>query len=91
MCLVFNDKYGRDIKLSRERIKHISYHIAIREQIQYIKKTLKFPEILYKDHRNILYYQKYIKKHGMYLIVVVKTFNGHGFIITIYESKKAKR
>ncbi|MBI1972458.1 hypothetical protein HYS50_00450 [Candidatus Woesearchaeota archaeon] len=56
--------------------------------------TLHFLDFRNRDIRvtherpDVYYYQKYLKDKLLYLVIVVKVFNGEGFIITIYKSRK---
>ncbi len=90
MKLIFIDKFNRLIRLPEERIKHIGRHMHINDKLHIIEETLKNPDILFKDEykRGIFYYQKYLKTENLYFIIVVKVFNGSGFILTIFKSNK---
>ena len=91
--LKFKDKFNRNVTLTAERIKHISFHIEVRNNINTIENVLKYPDIFSSDSEknDVFYYQKYLKLEDLYLIVVVKINDNEGFIITIFKSKKPKK
>ena len=89
MTFIFIDKFGRSIRLTEERIKHIGYHMQLHDKLHIIEETLKHPNIIIQDN-NIVYYQKYLKAEHLYFVIAVKVFNGHGFIITIFKSNNEK-
>lgn len=93
MTLSFRDKFSRIIRLPYERIQHIGAHMDLRDKLHLVEITLLHPDFISRDKEraNILCYQKYIKGEHFYFIVVVKTFNGTGFILTLYPSEKLKQ
>lgn len=62
------------------------------DKIHRVEETLKAPDIYISDdeQEGIYYSQKYIKQENMFFIVVIKAFNGDGFIVTIFERKRPK-
>ena len=93
MSLFFQDKFHRIIRLSNERIKHIGKHMDLKDVLYLLEATLLHPDILTINElqTDVYYYQKYLKDEHLYFIVVVKMFNGTGFILTLYEGEKQKQ
>lgn len=89
MSLFFQDKFGRVIRLSYERIQHIGAHMSLANKLHLVEETLRRPELFlsHEKKHDIFYYQKYLKEFSLYFIIVVKVFNGTGFILTIYHNK----
>ena len=96
MDLIFKikDKSGRDIRLSKERWKHIKKHPRMDEnRIEDVKKTIQNPiTIRYneKDDEVRYFYREYkdMPSFGRYLLVSVKYLNGTGFVITSFFTNK---
>ena len=88
----FEDKRGRILTLTNERIKHIGFHMSLHDKHHLIEEILKSPDIFSQDEEQpeTAHYQGYLRQENIYLIIVAKLFNGEGFIITIYKSKKPK-
>lgn len=93
MTLLFRDKFDRIIRLPNERIRHIGVHMDLRDKLYLLELTLLYPDFLLKDEGrvDVFYYQKYLKDKHLYFIVVVKVFNGEGFILTIFNSDKLQQ
>lgn len=91
------DKFGREIRLTEERHRHIiEKHPEIRDQESKIKETLKKPEWVKRRvySRDILLFYRYYKRTpvtGKYLAVGVKLLNSEGFIVTAYFTDRVKR
>jgi hypothetical protein len=96
MILEVIDKTRRLIYLTKERWEHIIYyHPGLSDQIEEIKKILKFPLVITEsdDDPNVRYYYRYyknLKSAPKYILVAVKYLNGNGFIITSYYTNKIK-
>ena len=85
-----NDISGRQIRLTLERWKHIARkhpEIHINEII--IVLTTPLIITLSEYDESVHYYFRFNKKHGSYLLVLVKYLNGEGFVISSYYSHRA--
>lgn len=93
MTLLFRDKFNRIIRLPNERIHHIGFHMDLKDKLYLIESALLHPDFLLKDEKrsDVFYYQKYLKDRRLYFIVVVKVFNGEGFILTIFNNDKLQQ
>ena len=84
---------GRKIKITRERYQHIALrHPELEGKENEIKKALSETDFVQEsvyDKTVLLYYRSKGKKE--YFVVVVKTLNNHGFIITSYIANVIKK
>ena len=85
---LFKDKFGRNIRLTDERLGHILEHPELSNPIDKITETLMSPFVVMKnedDHYVWLYYRPY-KSNGekSFLLVMIKISNGEGFLITAF-------
>lgn len=84
------DKFGRKVKLTRERIwAHILKRPEMAEEGELIKDTLKDPDEVresMEDNTAWLYYKINPKggKWNKFILVVVKLLNGEGFVLTSF-------
>ena len=92
MDLRFKDKWNCTIRLTKERIKHISYHMELHNKLHIIEEVLSYPDLVCEneEQEGTWYYQKYLREEAPYFIVIVKKNEQEGFIITIFKSKKLK-
>jgi len=89
------DLFGRQIRLTDERIGHILSHDEMRGEIRKIRETLKEPKAVkasshdadthmyYKFYRNTMVGDKY-------LLVVVKILPEKSFVITSFFTDRIK-
>lgn len=89
MTIIFEvkDKSGRSIYLSKERWIHINQeHPEVAPFMEDIKDAIVTPVriIQYEYDKKVRYYYKYFKQQLLYLLVIVKYLNNHGFIVTAY-------
>jgi predicted glycosyltransferase len=92
---VVNDKFGRKIKLTKERIWHIVRRPEMENEENNIKQTLNDPDEVvesFKSKTVIVFNKNYPEKelNEKYLMVAVKILNKHGFILTSYRSGRPK-
>ncbi|MBI2005395.1 MAG: hypothetical protein HYS80_01385 [Candidatus Aenigmarchaeota archaeon] len=90
------DKFGRKIKLTKERIWHIIRRPEMENEEDNIKETLLNPDDVVESEKSktVLVFNKYYPDRILnerYLMVVVKVLNKHGFILTSYRSNRAKQ
>lgn len=95
MKIVFEIKttFEKKIKLTEKRSNHIIFkHPELTNNIDKIKNTLLYPDIIRKSqyNPNVWLYYKFYKRLKKYLTVVVKLFNKEGFIITSYFTDRIK-
>lgn len=88
------DVLGRKIRTTKnywkkiKEIKHTELHFGITE----VKKTLIHPDEVRQSVTDptIFLFAKKVEKYDI-LIVAVKTLNGEGFLVTVYQTKKSKK
>ncbi len=88
---LFKDKFGRNIKLTDERLEHILEHPELFNPLDKIKETLMLPSIVIKSEDDPyvwLYYRPYkFDRQKSFLLAIVKISNGEGFVITTFYVK----
>lgn len=92
---IFEDIFRRKIRLTEERILHITTRTEMVEQEGKIEETLKNPDIVRHsiwDKDVHLYYKLYGKTPlgQKYLLVGIKISNGEGFVITAFFTDRIK-
>ena len=86
----FKDKFGRNIRLTDERLQHIiTDHPEILKPTDKIGETLMFSSTVIKSEDDPyvwLYYRPYRAFVGQksFLLVIVKISDGEGFVITAF-------
>ncbi len=91
----FKDKFGRTIRLTDERLQHISDdHQELSNPASKIEEALMFPLIVMKsedDEYVWLYYRPDpLSSKDNFLLVVIKISNGEGFVITAFYVKNIR-
>ena len=93
----FRDKFGRKIRLTDERLQHITGdHPELLKPVGKIEETLIFPSAVLKSEDDPyvwLYYRPYriFPKQRSFLLVVVKISDGEGFVITAFYVKNVQK
>ena len=86
------DKLKRKIKFTHERKEHILVrHPEVTEFVLF-EKILLDPDLIRTslyDEKVLLYYTD-VSKEYKYLVLVVKTLDGEGFILTAYKTNIIK-
>lgn len=90
------DKYGRKIRLTKEREKHILSRPEMGGQENKIEETLKDPDAIrysIRDDSMHLYYKLYAKTPVTQkdLLVAVKVSDKEGFIVTAFFTDRIKK
>ena len=91
MIFEITDKSKRNIRLTKERWKHINAdHPEVAPLLEEVKTTLQIPTKItsFEYDETIHHYYRHRKENADYLQIVVKYLNGDGFIITAYLTKK---
>jgi hypothetical protein len=87
---------GKVISLDEERWRHILEHPEMKNQLDRIKETAANPDEIrasVHDSSVLLFYKLYEKTPvtEKYLIVVIKSLNREGFIVTAFFTDKVKK
>jgi len=90
MNIIFKDKNGRTIKLTNERMKHITKHPEMQNKLHWIEIAIIYPDFIEEDlyRSKIIYYYKYLKEEKKYIMVVIKFEEDKDNILTAYLVKK---
>lgn len=94
---IFRDKFGRQIRLTDERLQHLMIdHPELLHPVDKIEETLMFPSIVIKsvdDPYVWLYYRPYkiFGRQKSFLLVIIKISNAEGFIITAFYVKNFQK
>jgi len=86
------DKFGKLIRLTKERWDHIlDRHPEVKPHLNKIKTVLQDPEIIIENpyNKNEKYYHKYFKNFKNFLIIILEIKKG--FIITAFIARKRKK
>lgn len=87
------DVFGRNIRTTKtywkriKEIKHTELHFGIRE----VKKTLTKPSEVRENVTDSTIFLFAMKSEKYVIIVAVKTLNGDGFIVTVYQTEHYKK
>ena len=89
-------KTGRVVSLDEERWRHVLEHPEMKNQLDRIKETAVNPDEVRAsvyDLSVLLFYKLYEETPvtGKYLMVVMKSLNGEGFIVTAFFTDKVKK
>ncbi len=90
----FQDRFGRKVRLTNERLQHILEHPEMLDAENKIEETLLFPQCVIRDgdDSNVwLYYRSYMPPQKSFLLVIVKVSNGEGFVITAFIVKNMRK
>ena len=92
IIFVIQDKTGRKIHLTTERLNHIARHPEMTNKIENIKETLVRPTkiTMFEFDPKVRFYYRHYKERREYLFVSVKYLNGEGFVITSFYTDKIK-
>ena len=92
---LFKDKFGRNLRLTDERLQHILEHQELIGSLDKLQETLMFPSNVIKSEDDPyvwLYYRPY--RYGSqksFLLTIVKISNGEGFVITAFYVKNLQK
>ena len=91
----FHDCFGRDVRLTDERLAHILEHPEMRDMDRHVGETLARPSIVRKsksDDSVRLFYVFHEKTlmGGKWLCVVVKYGEDDAFVVTAYLTDRPK-
>jgi len=88
-----NDIFGKLIRTTKSYWNKIFFvkHKELKVPKEEVIKVLKNPDEIRKSVQDPYIYLYYKNFGKQFLVVVVKYFNGFGFIVTIYQTSKIKR
>ena len=89
-------KMERVVSLDEDRWRHILEHPEMRNQLDRIKETVQNPDEVREsvhDSTVLLFYKFYEETPvtEKYLLVVIKTLNREGFIVTAFFTDRVKK
>jgi len=89
-------KMGKVVSLDEERWRHILEHPEMKNQLGRIKETAVNPDEVrasVHDSSVLLFYKLYVETPvtEKYLVVVIKSLNGEGFIVTAFFTDRVKK
>lgn len=89
---VVEDKFGKRVRLTRERWSYITTRHPDVSELEEVKEALKNPSSIRRSDRDsdVKWFYRFNKEEKLYLLVSVKYLNGKGFIITAHYTKKVK-
>ena len=88
------DVFGKDIRSTVGYWKRIKEekHTDLKYEVPDVVKTLENPDEVRRsvtDSTIMLYYKQF--KSSNTLLVAAKHLNGHGFVVTVYQTTKSKK
>jgi hypothetical protein len=89
------DCFGQKVRLTDERLAHISEHAEMKGLDAEIERVLRQPQLVRRsrtDETVRLFYEFYAQTivNGKWLCVVVKYLEGDAFVVTAYLTDKPK-
>ncbi len=92
---IVRDCFGRNVRLTQERIDHILDHSEMSDMLEQIQLTLEQPEIVRRsksDPAVELYYRFFVRTvvGAKWLCVVVKYVESDAFVVTAYLTDRPK-
>lgn len=92
---IIRDCFGRDVRLTDERLAHILEHMEMAGMEAEIERVIQAPaevRISRSDESVKLFYEYYAQTSvgGKWLCVVVKYFSDDAFVITAYLTNTIK-
>ncbi|MEA2089825.1 MAG: hypothetical protein U9O89_03590 [Thermoproteota archaeon] len=89
-------KMGKVVSLDEDRWHHVLEHPEMQNQLDRIKKTVVNPDEVREsvhDSSVFLFYKLYEKTSvtEKYLLIIVKTLNREGFIVTAFFTDRVKK
>ena len=92
---IFEDCFGRKVRLTDERLTHILEHPEMKNMGMAIEQTLHLPQLVRlsrSDDAVRLFYEFYARTivDGKWLCVVVKYAEDDAFVVTAYLTDKPK-
>ena len=89
-------KMGKVVSLNEDRWRHVLEHPEMKNQLGRIKETVVNPDEVREsvhDPSVLLFYKLYEETlvTEKYLIVVIKTLNREGFIVTAFFTDRVKK
>jgi hypothetical protein len=89
------DCFGREVRVTDERLAHILEHPEMRDMEGEIERVLRMPQMVRRsrsDDAVRLYYEFYAQTvvGGKWLCIVVKYLETDAFVITAYLTDKPK-
>ncbi|MEP6820841.1 MAG: DUF4258 domain-containing protein [Chthoniobacterales bacterium] len=92
---VLEDCFGREVRLTDERLAHILEHPEMQQMGAEIERTLHLPQLVRlsrSDDAVRLFYEFYARTivNGKWLCVVVKYAEDDAFVVTAYVTDKPK-
>jgi hypothetical protein len=91
----FQDCFGRQVRVTDERLAHILEHAEMKGMVMAIERVLRQPQIVRRSHTDEavrLFYEFYAQTivDGKWLCVVVKYAENDAFVVTAYLTDKPK-
>ena len=89
------DCFGKNVRLTDERLAHILEHAEMKDMAAEIERTLRQPQLVRRsrsDEAVKLFYEFYARTivGGKWLCVVVKYADNDAFVVTAYLTDKPK-
>lgn len=93
---IIEDCFGRQVRLTDERLTHILEHAEMQGMTEEIEGVLRHPTLVRRsrwDETSQLFYEFYVQTRvgSKWLCVVVKSGTEDAFVVTAYLTDKPKQ
>ena len=93
---ILQDRFGRTVRLTEERIAHILEHREMEGQLDKLEEVLQEPDVIFRSQRDptVHVYQKHYPATPVtekYLLVAVKVEENDAFILTAFFTDTIKK
>jgi hypothetical protein len=96
MATVLNDRFGRDVRLTDERITHILEHAEMVGQLDKVEETVREPDVVIRSERDpdVHLYHKHYPTTPVTekdLLVAIKVTQTEAFVLTAFFTDTVKK
>jgi hypothetical protein len=96
MAKILQDRFGRAVRLTDERLAHILKHGEMAGQLVKVEETLREPDVIVRSQRDLdvhLYLKHYptTPVTEKYLLVATKVTQRAAFILTAFFTEAIKK
>ena len=96
MAKGLQDRFGRAVRLTDERIAHVLEHVEMAEQLDKLEEVLQEPDVIVRSQRdpNVHLYHKHYTTTPVtekYLLVAIKVAQTDAFVLTAFFTDTIKK
>lgn len=96
MATIVQDRFGRAVRLTDERITHILEHEEMKDQLDKVEETVREPDVVVRSQRDLdvhLYHKHYptTPVTEKDLLVAIKVTQTDAFVLTAFFTDTIKK